>query len=199
MQQEIRFATFNVCNLAPPGVKLYDNLLPTTPEEYEAKLNWTAHQIDLLDADVIGFQEIFSQATLKEVLARTRRYREAFGLARDTSRADRMPLVLSSRSRAISRLSDEAAGEALKAVFAEAALLAERQGDGDSAAALRHASVHWLRHSMLTNHANNGVQLKTLQDTAGHANIATTAAYLHKTDNERHDEIIGSVKGKDEA
>ncbi|MDB5745849.1 MAG: endonuclease/exonuclease/phosphatase, partial [Massilia sp.] len=46
MQQEIRFATFNVCNLAPPGVKLYDNLLPTTPAEYEAKLNWTAHQLD---------------------------------------------------------------------------------------------------------------------------------------------------------
>jgi site-specific recombinase XerD len=40
------------------------------------------------------------------------------------------------------------------------------------------------------------VQLKTLQDTAGHANIATTAAYLHKTDNERHDEIIRSANGK---
>jgi predicted extracellular nuclease len=62
MQQEIRFATFNVFNLAPPGVKLYDNLLPSTPEEYEAKIDWTARQIDLLDADVIGFQEIFSQA-----------------------------------------------------------------------------------------------------------------------------------------
>ena len=49
---------------------------------------------------------------------------------------------------------------------------------------------------MLTNHANNGVQLKTLQDTAGHANIATTAGYLHKTDNERHDEIIASVDKK---
>jgi hypothetical protein len=83
MQQEIRFATFNVCNLAPPGVKLYDNLLPTTQAEYEAKLNWTAHQLDLLDADVIGFQEIFSQATLKEVLARTKRYREAFHLGFD--------------------------------------------------------------------------------------------------------------------
>jgi len=127
-----------------------------------------------------------------QMLEAFRRYREAFGLPAETIRAERMPLVLSSRSRAISRLSDEAAGEALKAVFAEAALLAERQGDGDSAAALRHASVHWLRHSMLTNHANNGVQLKTLQDTAGHANIATTAAYLHKTDNERHDEIIKS-------
>ena len=38
MQQEIRFATFNVCNLAPPGARLYENLEPSTPEEYEAKL-----------------------------------------------------------------------------------------------------------------------------------------------------------------
>ena len=45
------------------------------------------------------------------------------------------------------------------------------------------------------NHANNGVQLKTLQETAGHASIATTAAYLHKTDNERHDEILASLNG----
>jgi integrase/recombinase XerD len=74
--------------------------------------------------------------------------------------------------------------------------VAARTGQDDLAASLRHASAHWLRHSMLTNHANNGVQLKTLQDTAGHANIATTAGYLHKTDNERHDEIIGSVTRK---
>ena len=77
MQQEIRFATFNVFNLAPPGKQLYDNLLPATPEQYEAKLNWTARQIDLLDADVIGFQEIFSQAALREALARTVKYRDA--------------------------------------------------------------------------------------------------------------------------
>ncbi|QOY93897.1 endonuclease/exonuclease/phosphatase family protein [Massilia sp. UMI-21] len=83
MQQEIRFATFNTFNLAPPGVRCYENLAPCTPEEYEAKLNWTAQQIDLLDADLIGFQEIFSQATLKEVLARTRRYREAIHLGFD--------------------------------------------------------------------------------------------------------------------
>jgi predicted extracellular nuclease len=83
MQQEIRFATFNVLNLAPPGVKLYDNLVPFTPEEYEAKLAWTARQIDLLDADVIGFQEIFSQAVLKEALARTRGYRDAIHLGFD--------------------------------------------------------------------------------------------------------------------
>jgi predicted extracellular nuclease len=83
MQQEIRFATFNVFNLAPPGVRLYDNLMPCTPEEYEAKLAWTARQLDLLDADVIGFQEIFSQAALREVLARTRKYRDALQLGFD--------------------------------------------------------------------------------------------------------------------
>ncbi|RJG02098.1 endonuclease/exonuclease/phosphatase family protein [Noviherbaspirillum sedimenti] len=77
MQQEIRFATFNVCNLAPPGMTFYDNLPPYTPEEYEAKLNWLAHKIDEIDADVIGFQEIFSQSCLRTVLARTRDYREA--------------------------------------------------------------------------------------------------------------------------
>ena len=83
MQQEIRFATFNVYNLAPPGQQLYDNLEPATAEEVEAKIAWTARQIDLLDADVIGFQEIFSQAALKEALARTRNYKDAFHVGFD--------------------------------------------------------------------------------------------------------------------
>jgi len=85
----------------------------------------------------------------------------------------------------------------MKAVFAAAADSAAASGDSDTAASLRAASAHWLRHAMLTNHSNNGVQLKTLQDTAGHANIATTARYLHKTDHERHDEIMASVKETD--
>jgi site-specific recombinase XerD len=133
-----------------------------------------------------------------DMLEAYQRYREAFGLPPHAARADRTPLVLSSRSKAVTRLTDEAASEAIKGIFAEAALAAERAGNADAAASLRHASAHWLRHSMLTNHANNGVQLKTLQDTAGHANISTTAGYLHKTDNERHDEIIASVANKGE-
>lgn len=77
MQQELRFATFNVCNLAPPGAKLYDNLEPLTPLQYQAKIDWTARQLDLLDADLIGLQEIFSLDALRQVLARTQRYRDA--------------------------------------------------------------------------------------------------------------------------
>jgi len=131
-----------------------------------------------------------------DMLDAYRAYRQSFDLLPQTSRTDLTPLVLSSRSRELVRITGEAASEAIKAVFADAARAADARGDQDTAASLRHASAHWLRHSMLTNHANNGVQLKTLQDTAGHANIATTAAYLHKTDNERHDEIIRSANGK---
>lgn len=77
MQQEFRFATFNVCNLALPGMRFYDNLEPYTPAGYEAKISWIARQLDILDADVIGFQEIFSQAALKDVLAKTQKYQHA--------------------------------------------------------------------------------------------------------------------------
>lgn len=77
MQQELRFATFNVCNLALPGVKYYEDQIPYSAEEYDAKINWIAEQLDKLDADVVGLQEIFSQAALKDVLAKTQKYRDA--------------------------------------------------------------------------------------------------------------------------
>lgn len=77
MQQEIRFATFNLCNLALPGTIFYDNLEPYTVARYEAKIDWIARQLDTIDADVIGFQEVFSQAALKDVLARTDKYKHA--------------------------------------------------------------------------------------------------------------------------
>lgn len=77
MQQEIRFATFNVRNLALPGAKYYENLAPYTQQQYKAKTDWIAHQIDQTNADVIGFQEIFSQAALKHVLSKTRHYKNA--------------------------------------------------------------------------------------------------------------------------
>lgn len=130
-----------------------------------------------------------------DMLDAFRRYRAAYGLPPHAARGDATPMVLSSRGAQLQRVTDEAAADAMKAVFADAAVAAGVLGDLDSANALRQASAHWLRHSMLTNHANNGVQLKTLQDTAGHASIVTTAAYLHKSDLERHDEIMASVHG----
>lgn len=104
MQHEIRFATFNVCNLALPGTVCYDNLPPVTDTEFEAKTSWIAQQIDRLDADVIGFQEIFSQAALQHALAKSTRYADAQhvgfdpvlrdgGLTPSVALVSRLPLV----------------------------------------------------------------------------------------------------------
>ncbi len=127
------------------------------------------------------------------LLAAFRAYRFAHDLPTTTSRDDATPLVLSTRGAQLLRVSDEAASQALKNLFAAAALLADDKMDADAAVALRAASTHWLRHTMLTMHANNGVALKTLQDTAGHASLSTTATYLHKSDQERHDELMASL------
>lgn len=77
MQQEIRFATFNVLNLAMPGLRFYDGIEPYTQEQYDAKVAWLAQKFDQLDADVIALQEVFSQEAVDDVLARTVRYRDA--------------------------------------------------------------------------------------------------------------------------
>lgn len=99
MQQELRLATFNVCNLALPGMKYYDDQEPYTLAEYEAKTGWIARQLDLLDADVIAFQEIFSQAALKHALAKTEKYQDAhhFGFDADPLAAPKPGLALVSR------------------------------------------------------------------------------------------------------
>lgn len=130
------------------------------------------------------------------MLTAFREYRMTFGLLAHAQRDDSTPLVLSTRGRELASITDEAASNAMKSLFSSAGVMAETDGDLDSAATLRQASAHWLRHTMLTTHANNDVSLKALQDTAGHANISTTATYLHKSDKERHDELIDSLTRK---
>jgi integrase/recombinase XerD len=133
----------------------------------------------------------------QEVLDAYQHYRAAYSLPALTSREDHTPLVLNTRGQKLIAVTDEAASKAVKGLFAHAAELAISAGDVDAANALRNASTHWLRHTMLTTHANNNVPLKTLQDTAGHASLSTTATYLHKTDRDRHDEILSSLEHPD--
>ena len=105
-----------------------------------------------------------------------------------------MPMVLSTRKKILSGVTDETAAKAIKDLFAVASDIATRAGDLDAAAALREASTHWLRYSMLTHHANTGVPLVMLRETAGHENLATTSTYLHTADHERHDALIASLE-----
>ncbi len=45
-------------------------------------------------------------------------------------------------------------------------------------AGIQGASVHSLRHTMATHHIARGTDLKTVQETLGHANLSTTALYV---------------------
>lgn len=104
MQQELRFATFNVLNLAPAGLRFYADQEPYSHARYEAKVLWIAQQLDLLDADVIGFQEIFSQEALKDVLSRTRTYRNAYHVGFDPAGLPPRGELLSPSVALVSRL-----------------------------------------------------------------------------------------------
>jgi len=60
-------ASFNVKNLIGPDREYY-RFERYTPEEYAWKADWLADQILTLDADIIGFQEIFEESALRGVL-----------------------------------------------------------------------------------------------------------------------------------
>ncbi|UUX97443.1 endonuclease/exonuclease/phosphatase family protein [Aquabacterium sp. J223] len=66
--ETLSIATFNLLNLNEPGLPLY-----TRPGWSEAalqrKVDWTAGQLALLDADVVGLQELWHDSALQRVLA----------------------------------------------------------------------------------------------------------------------------------
>ena len=61
-------ASFNVKNLIGPDQEYY-KFQSYTPEEYAWKLDWMADQLLTMDADIVGFQEIFDEEPLREVVA----------------------------------------------------------------------------------------------------------------------------------
>ncbi|NNE51107.1 MAG: alpha-1,4 polygalactosaminidase [Sulfitobacter sp.] len=66
---EVTIASFNVKNLIGPD-KEYYRFQTYTPEEYAWKEGWLADQIVTMNADVIGFQEIFEEEALRDTIAR---------------------------------------------------------------------------------------------------------------------------------
>jgi len=63
-------ASFNVKNLIGPDREYY-KFQSYTPEEFAWKLDWMADQLLTMDADIVGFQEIFEEDALREVIAET--------------------------------------------------------------------------------------------------------------------------------
>jgi len=60
-------ASFNVKNLIGADQEFYE-FLTYTPEEYAWKKDWLAEQIITMDSDIVGFQEIFEEDALRDVI-----------------------------------------------------------------------------------------------------------------------------------
>lgn len=72
----IKLGSFNVLNLELPNVRYYGNKF-YTEDIYEKKINWIASQLDRMDVDIVGFQEVFSEEALREALQRTQKLKDA--------------------------------------------------------------------------------------------------------------------------
>ena len=73
-RRDLSFATFNLLNLSAIGQLTYGESpqFEDTPEDraaLDAKIAWTAHKLAEIDAEVIGFQEVWSAETLAQVFA----------------------------------------------------------------------------------------------------------------------------------
>jgi endonuclease/exonuclease/phosphatase family metal-dependent hydrolase len=64
-KKDLTFATCNLYNLQLPGRPMYQGRT-YSQKEYDAKIGWTAHMLRSIDADIIGFQELWSPEALVE-------------------------------------------------------------------------------------------------------------------------------------
>ncbi|WP_323763563.1 endonuclease/exonuclease/phosphatase family protein [Marinovum sp.] len=64
---DFTIASFNVKNLIGPDREYY-RYQSYTPEEYAWKTDWLADQLLTMDADIVGFQEIFEEEALTAVI-----------------------------------------------------------------------------------------------------------------------------------
>jgi len=55
---KLKFATFNLYNLQLPEEPMYHGNTYTV-DQYEKKIAWTAEMLKRIDADIIGFQELW--------------------------------------------------------------------------------------------------------------------------------------------
>lgn len=63
-------ASFNVKNLIDPDQEYY-RFEQSTPEEYAWKRAWLADQLLTMNADIVCFQEIFTESALRDVIIET--------------------------------------------------------------------------------------------------------------------------------
>lgn len=100
--RDLSFATFNLYNLQVPGEITYGTnpAIPDTAEgreEYQRRIEWTASQLVRLDAEVIGFQELWARQALVDAFAAAGLADEYDLVARDAPGRGRPQVALAVR------------------------------------------------------------------------------------------------------
>ncbi len=71
-----RVGTFNVFNLVSEGVDFYRAGSAYSHEDFVEKTAWIGRQLDEMQVDIVGFQEVFHEAALKEALSKSERFNQ---------------------------------------------------------------------------------------------------------------------------
>lgn len=66
--RDVSFATFNLYNLQLPGQAIYGDTDGWDEPIYKKKIEWSAASLSRLQADMFGFQELWAEDSLKELL-----------------------------------------------------------------------------------------------------------------------------------
>jgi endonuclease/exonuclease/phosphatase family metal-dependent hydrolase len=66
-RERFNIGCFNLCNLVARGQRFYGGHV-YEGEDYDRKIAWISSQLDAMEADVIGFQEIFDPASMRAAL-----------------------------------------------------------------------------------------------------------------------------------
>lgn len=72
-EKRFRVANFNVNNFNYPGFRYYGRKDAPIPKDvYDHKVGWISKLLDTARVDLIGFEELFSQAAIEEVVCNTK-------------------------------------------------------------------------------------------------------------------------------
>ena len=88
-RKQFSVATFNLYNLQEPGRPMNQGQT-WSDDEFDVKIKWTAWQLAVLDADVVGVQELWSKAALEAVLAVDKRLAETYDVLAEPATGEKI-------------------------------------------------------------------------------------------------------------
>jgi predicted extracellular nuclease len=94
---DVKVGTFNVLNLAREGERFYPDEKPYTAAEYDQKATWIAGQLTRMQAQLVGFQEVFHEEALRDVCDRSGQFPDGTVVAPGADGASGPRLGLASR------------------------------------------------------------------------------------------------------